>query len=259
MAQTSIISVQVTYPTLHQSPLATPPCTSIPITPPQTFSSNENQKGIVGYYDIDELSEEMRVFGISDETRMALLREQNLTARKSLRTAKTTRTSSLARDSQYTNRNPSSVLRTDSQKLHTRHPTAARSCYIDFSGSFRDAVRAQSVKMATKNPAPVIHPNLSQRTTPTIAQTPKRKEPKKRRNQVSASEPVHIKDGLLVITNGEVVDFRKDVKRSENLEENERTTLRNEIRKHMDIVQSFDDMFEKLEATKMQIEQMKAM
>ena len=241
---------------MHQSPLSTPPCTSIPITPPRTFSSNENQKGIVGYYDIDELYEELRVFGISDKTRTALLREQNKTARKSLRTAKSTRTSSLARDSQYTNRNPSSIARNDSQTLQTRHSTAARSCYVDFSGSFRDAVRAQSVKMATKNPAPAKHPNFSKRKTPIIPQTPKRKESKKRK-QASASEPVHIKDGLLVIANGEVVDFRKDVKRSENLEEDERRRLRKEMRKHLDIVQSFDDMFEKLEATKTQIEQMK--
>ena len=241
---------------MHQSPLSTPPCTSIPITPPRTFSSNENQKGIVGYYDIDELYEELRVFGISDKTRTALLREQNKTARKSLRTAKSTRTSSLARDSQYTNRNPSSIPRNDSQTLQTRHSPAARSCYVDFSGSFRDAVRAQSVKMATKNPAPAKHPNFSERKTPIIPQTPKHKESKKRK-QASASEPVHIKDGLLVIANGEVVDFRKDVKRSENLEEEERRRLRKEMRKHLDIVQSFDDMFEKLEATKTQIEQMK--
>ena len=257
MAQANNISVQVTYPTLHRSPFSTPPCTSTLITPPQTFSSNENRKGIVGYYDIDELYEEMRVFGISDETRTALLREQDTTVRKSLRTAKSTRKCSLARDSQYTNRNPRSIPRNDSQTLQTRHSTAARSCYVDFSGSFHDAVRARSVKMATKTPAPIIHPNLSQWTTPTIPQTPKRKKPKSRTNQVSASEPVHIKDGLLVIANGEVVDFRKDVKRSENLEENERTRLRKEMRKHLDIVQSFDDMFEKLEATKMQIEQMK--
>jgi hypothetical protein len=208
----------------------------------------------VGHYDVDELYEEMRMFGISDETRKALLRERKPAVRKSSRTATTRKTS--ARDSQYTNRNPRSISRDDSRKLQTRQSTAARSCYVDFSGSFHDAVRAQSVKIATRNPAPAMHPNLSQRTTPIAPRTPKRK---KERKEISAPKPVYIKDGLLMIANGEVVDFRKDKKRSENLEENERTRIRKEMRKHMDIVRSFDDLFDKFDATKMQIEQMKSM
>ena len=252
-----IISVQVTYPALPQSPLSIPPRTPTPIT--QSFASNQNQKGIVGYYDIHELDEDMRLFGISDETRTALLRERKPATRKGSRTAISTKTSSLTRDSHYTNRNPCSMSHKDSRKLLIRKSAAARSCYVDFSGNFHDAVRAQSVKMATKDSAPVVHPNLGQRIIPKTPQTPKRKQWKQRRKKSSASEPAHIKDGLLVISNGKVVDFRQDVKRSKNLEESERMRLRKEMREHLDIVRSFDDIFDKLDATKMQIEQMKTM
>ena len=256
----NVISVEVTYPTLHQSLLSTPPRTLTPITRSQSFANNQvpNQKGIVRCYDIHELGEEIRLFGISDETRTALLRERKPTARKASRTAVSTKTFSLTRDSQYTNRNPSSKSREDSRKLLIRHSAAARSCYVDFSGNFRDAVRAQSVKMASKNSASAVHPNLGQRITPKTPQRPKRKQSRQRRKKISASEPVHIKEGLLVIANGQVVDFRKDVTRSANLEDSERKRLREEMREHLQIVRSFDDIFEKLDATKMQIERIKS-
>ncbi|CAB3976880.1 Hypothetical predicted protein [Paramuricea clavata] len=257
----NVISVEVTYPTLHQSLLSTPPRTLTPITRSQSFANNQvpNQKGIVGCYDIHELGEEIRLFGISDETRTALLRERKPAARKASRTAVSTKTSSLTRDSQYTNRNyPSSKSREHSRKLLIRHSAAARSCYVDFSGNFRDAVRAQSVKMAPKNSAPAVHPNLGQRITPKTPQRPKCKQSRQSKKKISASVPVHIKEGLLVIANGQVVDFRKDVKRSANLEDSERKRLRKEMREHLHIVRSFDDIFEKLDATKMQIERIKS-
>lgn len=256
----NVISVEVTYPTLHQSLLSTPPRTLTPITRSQSFANNQvpNQKGIVGCYDIHELGEEIRLFGISDETRTALLRERKPAARKASRTDVRTKTSSLTRDSQYTNRNPSSKSREDSRKLLIRHSAAARNCYVDFSGNFHDAVRAQSVKMASKNSAPAVHPNLGQRITPKTPQRPKRKQSRQGKKKISASEPVHIKEGLLVIANGQVVDFRKDVKRSANLEDSERKRLREEMREHLQIVRSFDDIFEKLDATKMQIERIKS-
>lgn len=251
-----IISVEVTYPTLHQPLLSTPPSTPTPVTYSESFASHQipNQKGIVGSYDIHELSEEIRLLGISrEETRMALLRERKSAARKASRTATCT---SFTRDLQ--SRNPSVRSREDSRKLLLRH-SACRSCYVDFSGNFRDAVRARSVKMATRNSAPVVHPNFGQRIVPKTLPTRKRKQSKGRKKLISASEPVHIKEGLLVIANGKVVDLRNDIKRSEKLDENERKRLRSEMREHLSIVRSFDDMFEKIDATKMQIEQMKTM
>ena len=253
-----IISVEVTYPTFHQPLLSTPPSTPTPITYYEPFASHQipNQKGIVGCYDIHELSEEIKLFGISrEETQMALLRERKSEGRKAARAATYT---GITRDSQCTSRNQSIKSREDSRKLLLHH-SAGRSCYVNFSGNFRDAVRARSVKMATRNSAPLVHPNFGQQIVPKTPLTRKRKQSKGRKKLISASEPVHIKEGLLVIANGKVVDLQKDIKRSEKLDENERKRLRREMREHLSIVRSFDDMFEKIDATKMQIEQMKTM
>ena len=252
-----VISVEVTYPTLHPPALPTPPSTPISATYSDPFPNYQlpSKKGIVGCYDIHELSEDVRLFGISrEETRMELLRERKQAARKASRTATCT---SLTRAPQCTSKNSSWKTREDSRKLPLRH-SAGRNCYVDFSGNFRDAVRAQSVKMAMRISAPVVHPNFDQRIPKTPA-TLRRQQSRGRKKLISASEPVHIKEGLLVIANGKVVDLRKDIKRSEKLDENERKRLRKEMREHLSIVRSFDDMFKKIDATKMQIEQMKTM
>lgn len=252
-----VISVEVAYPTLHPPALPIPPSTPISATYSDPFPNYQlpSKKGIVGCYDIHELSEDVRMFGISrEETRMELLRERKQAARKASRTATCT---NLTRVPQCTSKNSSLKTREDSRKLPLRH-SAGRSCYVDFSGNFRDAVRAQSVKMATRISAPVVHPNFDQRIPKTPA-TLRRQQSNRGKKLISASEPVHIKEGLLVIANGKVVDLRKDIKRSEKLDENERKRLRKEMREHLSIVRSFDDMFEKIDATKMQIEQMKTM
>ena len=238
----NVISVEIKYPSLLPSPLSIPPRTPTPILRSHSFASNQvaSQKGIVGYYDINELSEELQRFGISEETRTALLRERN----------QATRRSTITRDEEHTNRNPSSKSRVPK----SRHSGAARDCYVDFSNSFHDAVRAQSVKIATKDSAPIVHPNVCQRGIP---QTPEGRKHKKKRTCMA--EPVEIREGLLIVANGKVVDFRKDVKRSAKRHENERKRLRAEMRKQMHIVRSFDDTLEKYDATKMQIEQTKSM
>ena len=244
------ISVKVTYPTLHQLPLSTPPPTPTPVTRSQSLLHNRvpSQKGIVGYYDIHELNEEIRLFGISDETRNALLRKRHMATRKVPKTAASGKTYSLTRDSCLNSRD-------DSREFLVRHSAAARNCYVDFSGNFRDSIRAQSVKMTTKDSA--VHSNFSQRMIPITLQTPKRK--KRTKKEISSSVPVHIREGLLVIDNGQVVDLSKDIKDSAKLKDKERQRLRKEMREHLDIVRSFDNILEKFDTTKMQIEQLKRM
>ena len=61
-----------------------------------------------------------------------------------------------------------------------------------------------------------------------------------------------------MIANGKIVNLKKDIRRSEKLDEDERRRLRKEMRQHLDIVRSFDDLFQELGETKRQLEELKA-
>ena len=257
----NIISVEVTYPTLPQPPLTIPPRYSIatPIARPQSLASyqEESQQGVVGYYDINELREKLKLFGISNGIRTVLPRRRKTAVRRDISTQ---RTSILTCDAQYANKSISPMSREHSRKLFPIHSAATRSCYIDFSGNFRDAVRAQTIKIVTKDSAPAVNPNVSQQIKPKTPQVPKRKKHvRRKKKRHSTSEPVQIKEGLLVVSNGQVVDYRKDVRRSKNLTEDERKRLRNDMCEHSRTVRSFHDIITEYDVTKMQLEQIKKM
>lgn len=255
LAEMNAISVKFSYPTFPPTPTCSPQCRLTPVTPAPTpitrtqsfFDGQESkQKGIVGFYDIYELNEELRLFRLPSETQMALLRKRKTDTRAALGTTSSSKTSGLTSRSQKTNRNASLK---QLQKWH--HSLAGTNCYVDFSGSFHDKVRAHSFKMEPRNATPKVNLNFGQRMIPKTAQSSEHKQAKRRKKRLSASGAIHMKEGLLVIANGQVVDFHHDVKLSKRLPEGERKKLR----ERLDIVRSFDDLVDKCDATKTQVEQ----
>ena len=239
-----IVSVEFSYPSLTQ----TSPKFSPSLRPRSCVTNRITcSSGTVGYYDITELSDQIKYFGISEETRRAITRKQKTSKSSALRRTNAVRSTPC--DMLCTNKNARFKSREHPMKV-----SSTRSCYIDFTGSFNDEVRAQPLPLATRHSAPVIR----QRFIPTSSRTTQGKRRKAKPKEAWAPESAQIKGGLLVIANGKIVDLKKDIRRSEKLEEDERRRLRKEMRQHLDIVRSFDDLFQELGETKRQLEELKA-
>lgn len=222
----------------------------------QSFVSNRITcpRGTVGCYDITELNDQLKYFAISEETKKAITRKQKFMKPSSSRWGSTIL--STPHDMQHTNGNAQPKSR-EQTKPPSRHSAGTRSCYVDFTGSFNGSVRAQSLPLATRHSAPLI-PQSFRQTQSKSSKATRVKRPRSKTKRAGISEPVQIKDGLLVIANGQIVNLQKDIKRSELLEDHERKRLRKEMRQQLNIVRSFDELFEELDATKTRIEKLKA-
>ena len=253
LAQMDTISVHLSYPSFSPDP---PSLSPLPI--PRSRSSYLSNRpscphGTVDAYDVTELNDQLRYFGISEETRKALRKK------RSTRSSPPTRPPtafSMLNNTNYTNKNAQFKSR---EQLITSvlRPVPTRSCYVDFTGSFKEAVFAHSLPLATRRSAQDPRLRTARLPLRSVVTTAQEKHAKKTTVTPVVSEAAHIKDGLLIIANGQIVDLKKDIKQSEKLDETERKRLRKEMREQLHVVNSFDKLMEKFDQTKAQIDKLK--
>ena len=155
----------------------------------------------MGYYDIDELSAEARLPRLANECEKSSF--QDLTKKRKYGTK-----------DKWMNGNGEISL------FHSLPRTlgATTNYFVDFSGTFKDTLNAQAVKMANKSKAPTIRGG--QQASTKTAQTQKRTVRRVKKCTERNFYKTDVSNSLLVIANGRLVDFQRDEEnKNERLQE----------------------------------------